>query len=77
MDELIIQEFVENIELFDQKLVESVNDSAHHSDSMGLNRVKHLIYANCLDLLSLGCSLNENLGVQVIIIFGDKLAEIS
>ena len=39
MDELIIQELIEYIQLFYQEFVESVNDCAHHTDAMGLDRV--------------------------------------
>jgi len=65
------------LSFFYQELVKSVNDSAHHTDSMGLNRVQHLIHANSFDLLGLSGSFNEHLSVQVVVILGHKFAEIS
>ena len=39
VDELIVQEFVEPIQLFYQELVEILDDSSHHSDTVCLDRV--------------------------------------
>jgi hypothetical protein len=77
MDEFVIQELVEDIELLDQKLVESINDCPHYTDSMSLNRVEHLVYSYRLYLLSLSCDLNEDLGVDVVTVFAHKLTQVS
>jgi len=68
MNKLIIQEFIEHVKLLDQVFVKSVDYSSHNSDSMCLDRVKHLINSNCLYLFSLHRGLNEDLGVDVVVV---------
>jgi len=68
VNKLITQEFVEYVELFDQELVESVDDSSHNTNSMCFDRVKHLVDANSLDLLSFNGCFDEDLSVDVIIV---------
>ena len=77
MDELVIQELIEDIQLLNQELVECINDCSHHTDSMSLNWIEHLIYSNSLYLLSLGSNLNENLGVDIVTVFANKLTQVS
>ena len=77
MNELIVQEFIENVKLFHQEFVESVDDGAHHTDSVGLDGVEHLVDSDCFNLFCFGCCLNENLCVQIIIVFGNKFAQVS
>ena len=37
VDELVKQEFVEDVELLDQELVEGVDDGSHHTDTVSLD----------------------------------------
>jgi hypothetical protein len=69
VDELIVQEFVEPIQLFDQELVEILDDSSHHSDTVCLDRVKHLVDSDRLDLLGLNCRFDEDSSVDVVVVF--------
>jgi hypothetical protein len=77
MDELIVEELIENIQLFNQKLVEGVDDCTHHSDSMGLDGVQHLVDTYRLDLLGLGRDLYENLCVNIVAVLAHEFAEVS
>ena len=77
MDELVIQELIKDIELLYQELVECVNDCSHHTDSMSLDRVEHLIYSYRLYLFCLSCDLNEHLGMDVVTVFTHKLTQVS
>ena len=74
MDELIVQELIEDVELLHQELVEGINDCTHYSNSMCLDRVKHLVDSNSLDLLGFCRDLDEHLGVDIIGVLTDKLS---
>lgn len=67
-DEVIIEELVEYIQLLDQELVECVDDSAHHTDTVSFDRVVHLIYSDGFDLFCLQGCLYENLRVEVVVV---------
>ena len=75
--QLVIKELIEDVELLNQELVKSVDNGTHDTYSVGLNRVKHLINTNSLDLLSFHGGLNKGLSVQIIIIFRNKLRNVS
>ena len=77
MDKLIVQELIEDVKLLHQELVEGINYCTHNSNSMSLDRVKHLVDSDCLDLLGLCRDLNENLGVDIIGVLTNKLSQVS
>jgi len=77
VDELVEQELVEDVQLLDQELVKRVDDCAHHTDTVSLNRIKHLVGTNCFDLSGLLCRLNEDLSMDVVVILGNELSEFS
>jgi hypothetical protein len=77
VDELVKQEFVEDVELLDQELVESVDDCSHHTDTVSLDGVKHLVCTNCFDLPGLLGRLHKDLRVNVVVILGHELSELS
>jgi hypothetical protein len=76
-DELVAQELVEDVELLDQELVECVDDCAHHTDSVSLDGIKHLVGTNCFDLSGLLCRLDEDLSMDVVVVLGHELSELS
>lgn len=76
-DELVGQEFIESVELLDQELVECVDDSAHHTNSMSLDRIKHLVSTNSFYLSGLLCRLYEYLSMDIIVILGHEFSELS
>ena len=77
VDELVKQELVEDVQFLDQELVESVDDCAHHTDSVGLNRIQHLVGTNCFDLSGLLCRLHEDLSMDIVVILGYELSQFS
>lgn len=76
-DELIEQELVEDVELLDEELVECVDDCTHHTDSVSLDGIKHLVGSNCFNLSGLLCRLYEDLSMDVVVILGYELSELS
>lgn len=77
VDELIEQEFIEDVQLLDQELVESVDDGSHHTDSVSLDGVEHLVGADGFDLSSFLGRLHKDLSVDVVVILRDELAQLS
>ena len=77
MNELIIQKLIENVQFFDEKLVESVNDCSHYSYAMCLDGVEHLVHSNRFDLFCFRGDFNEHLGVDVVATLRDELAQVT
>lgn len=77
VNELIIQEFVEDIQLFDQELIEGVDDCTHDTDTVGFYTIEHLINANGLDLSRFLRSFHKMLRVYIVIIFRYELAKLT
>ena len=44
---------------------------------MRFDGVEHLIDSNGFDLLGLSCDFDENLGVDIVAVFGNELTQIS
>lgn len=77
MNELIIQEFVEDIQLLDQELIEGIDDCAHNTNTVGFYTIEHLIYSNGLDLPRFLCGFYKMLGVDIVIIFRYEFAKLT
>lgn len=77
MNVLIVQKFVENVQLFDKELVKSVDYSAHQTNSMSFNWILHLVDANRWYLLCILSGLNEDLCMQIIVVFRGIFAKVS
>lgn len=76
-DEIVIQELIEDIELLNEELIESVDNCAHDTNTMSLDRVVHLVDTNGLDLLGFKGGFDEDLGVKVVVVLWDELAKVS
>lgn len=77
VDEFIIQELVEDVQLLDKELVESVDYGSHDTDSMSFNWEEHLVNSDGRNLLGINSCFHEDLGVDIIIIFRYKLVELT
>ena len=76
VDELIVQEFVKDVQFLDEELVESIDDGAHDSDSVGFDTEQHLVHADRLDLLCLNSGFNKSLGMQVVIVLRYEFGQV-
>lgn len=77
VDELVEQELVKDIQLLYQELVECVDDCAHYPNTVSLDRIKHLVGANCFDLSGLLCRLDKDLSMDVVVVLGNKFSKFS
>ena len=68
MNELVVQEFVEDVQLLDEEFVERVDYGTHDTDAVSLDGVEHLVDANSLDLFGLYSRLDERLRVQIVVV---------
>jgi len=77
VDKLVVEKLVEQVELFDQELVEGVDDGGHHAGTVGLDRIEHLLDPDGLDLLGLLGGLDERLSVDIVVVLAHVLRQLS
>jgi len=67
----------EIVDLSGYKLEQLLHDGVHDTYTVSADTVQHLIDSDSLYLLGLGGSLNEHLGVQVVVIVRHIVSSLS